>query len=322
MNVPHEAEKIARELDWNLLRTFMVIVQEGSITRAANRLLLQQPSVSQALKRLETRIGATLIDRAPSHFRVTTAGQALYEECAQIFGTISRAVQTAQTTEDELTGQVTIATLSRAESSHFDQILSSFHVQHQQVRFDIDVMSSKAVQKAVLEKSASLGLCLVHDPHPKLSYSVLYRAYFGFYCGPSHPLFGCKDLTLDDLRGHSSVSFRTDQLWDALRPVALLRAQHRLDDKVIGYTSHLGEALRMITAGLGFGPLPSHTADPYVAQGTLWRLPPYNNALEIDIHLVNNPNTRLNNAEAAFFNKISRWIHDTDLSQRTYAPQY
>ena len=42
-------EATARDLNWNLLRTFIVIAQEGSITRAANRLLLSQPSVSNSL---------------------------------------------------------------------------------------------------------------------------------------------------------------------------------------------------------------------------------------------------------------------------------
>src|ERR1700751_5810939 len=40
-------------LDWNLLRTFLVIMQERSVSRAAARLHLTQPAVSQALKRLE-----------------------------------------------------------------------------------------------------------------------------------------------------------------------------------------------------------------------------------------------------------------------------
>lgn len=61
-----ELEKLIRELDWNLLRTFMYIVQEGSITRAAQRLMLRQPSVSQALQRLEARLGTQLIDRSPA----------------------------------------------------------------------------------------------------------------------------------------------------------------------------------------------------------------------------------------------------------------
>ena len=42
-------ERFAHNLDWNLLRTFVVLVEEGSITAAANRLLLQQPAVASVI---------------------------------------------------------------------------------------------------------------------------------------------------------------------------------------------------------------------------------------------------------------------------------
>ena len=312
-----EQDKLIRELDWNLLRSFMVIVQEGSITLAAKRLMRRQPSVSQALKRLETRLGTPLIDRSPSRFRVTPAGQVLYQECLDMFGSLARAIQSTQGTEDIVTGTVKLALLSRIENEFFDTILSDFHRQFPEVSFDIEVMSSQAVRQKVLEKSASLGVCLVHDAHPNLQHEVLYQSYFGFYCGPSHPLFGQRDLTLDDLRDHSSVSFRTDQLWDALRPVALLRAQHKLDNKVIGYTSDLGEAQRMIGAGLGFGPLPTHVAERSVRRGKLWRLPPYENTLAIDIHLVHHKNARLNRAERAMLDMFQRRMASVPLAARS-----
>lgn len=54
---PIQAERLARELDWNLLRTFIVLAQSGSVTRAADKLRLKQPTVSSALKRLEDRLG-------------------------------------------------------------------------------------------------------------------------------------------------------------------------------------------------------------------------------------------------------------------------
>lgn len=314
----NELEKLIRELDWNLLRTFMFVVQEGSITMAAKRLMRQQPSVSQALQRLETRLGTQLIDRGPSHFRITPAGQTLYHECLDIFGNLVRTIQSTQGTEDVVTGKVKLALLSRVESGFFDQVLSDFHRENPRVGFDIEVMSSKEVQQAVLEKSASLGVCLLHDPHPNLNHEILYRSYFGFFCGPGHPLFGQADLTLDDMREHSSVSFRTDQLWDALRPVALLRAQHKLDNKVIGYTSDLGEAQRMIGAGLGFGPLPVHVAERFVRRGKLWRLPPYENSLVIDIHLVHHRNARLNRAELAILEMFRSRIEAVPLSDRSY----
>ncbi|WP_299849564.1 LysR family transcriptional regulator [uncultured Roseovarius sp.] len=313
-----EQEKLIRELDWNLLRTFMFVVQEGSITLAAKRLMRRQPSVSQALKRLETRLGTQLIDRSPSHFRITPAGQTLYHECLDIFGNLVRTIQSTQGTEDVVTGKVKLALLSRIESEFFDKVLSDFHHQNPEVGFDIEVMSSKAVQQAVLEKTASLGVCLIHDAHPNLRHEVLYRSYFGFYCGPGHPLFGKSDLKIDDLRDHSSISFRTDQLWDALRPVALLRAQHKLDNRVIGYTSDLGEAQRMIGAGLGFGPLPVHVAERFVKRGKLWRLPPYENTLAIDIHLVHHKSARLNRAELAILEMFRSRLNSVPLAQRSY----
>jgi DNA-binding transcriptional LysR family regulator len=50
-------------LDWNLLRTFLVIAREQSVSRAATRLHLSQPAVSQALRRLEEQLGRRLVDR-------------------------------------------------------------------------------------------------------------------------------------------------------------------------------------------------------------------------------------------------------------------
>ncbi|WP_298864307.1 LysR family transcriptional regulator [uncultured Sulfitobacter sp.] len=315
---PHKQEKLIRELDLNLLRTFMFIAQEGSITLAAKRLMRRQPSVSQALQRLEAQLGIALIDRSPSHFRITPAGQILYHECQELFGNLVRTIENSQGTKDVVTGKVKLALLSGVVSDFFDGVLADFHRENRQVSFDLEVMSSTKVQQAVLDKSVGLGVCIMHDPHPNLQYDLLYRSYFGFFCGAGHPLFGQHNLTLEDMRDHSSVSFRTDQLWDALRPVALLRAQHKLDNKVIGYTSNLTEAQRMITAGLGFGPLPVHVAAHLVAQGRLWRLPPYGNEMIVDVHLVHHKSARMNRAELALLEMFQHRIAALPLAQRTY----
>ena len=50
MNRISPAERLARDLDWNLLRVFLALAEAGSVTAAASRLSLKQPSVSSALK--------------------------------------------------------------------------------------------------------------------------------------------------------------------------------------------------------------------------------------------------------------------------------
>ena len=86
------------------------------------------------------------------------------------------------------------------------------------------------------------------------------------------------------------------------------------------YTSDLGEAQRMIGAGLGFGPLPTHVAERSVRHGKLWRLPPYENTLAIDIHLVHHKNARLNRAERALIDMFQNRMASVPLAQRSDNP--
>lgn len=311
-------ERLAHELDWNLLRTFMIVVQEGSVTGAARRLYLRQPTVSSALKRLETRLGRRLIERGPALFRVTPAGEVLFRECVEIYGNVARVAVLTRETKDEVTGRVRISMASHVVSPIFDEVLAGFHAAHPRATYEVEVATSAEVTRAVLEKSTSFGVCLVHKRLPHLHYKVMYREHFGFFCGPLHPLFGRSGLSLEDLRGHASVSFKTDQLSDALRPVALLRAQHDLDDRVVGHSSHLEEVRRMIIAGLGIGPLPTHVVARDVRDGLLWRLPPYQAPPAIDIYLVWNPKVHLNRAEAGLLNSLRQAIDAKSLRDRTY----
>ncbi len=311
-------DRLVWDLDWNLLRTFSVIVEEKSITRAAERLTLKQPSVSNALKRLETRIGRRLIERDANRFELTDVGRLLYEESVDVFGTISRLQVLVRDVREEVTGHVVICVASHVVSPLFDRALAEFHREHPRATLTISVLPSVEVAKLVRERRASFGICLVSQRDAALEYAVVYREFFGFFCGPSHRLYGLSGLTLADLEGETSVSFQTDHISDALRPVALLRGEAKLEANVIGISSSLEEVRRMIVAGLGIGPLPLHVARRDVEDRLLWRLPPYENPPAIDIFLLTNPKKVLNRAEKALLALLNGLVSSTPLQDRTY----
>lgn len=315
---PPDGEKLARNLDWNLLRSFIAIVEEGGISAAANRLLLKQPTVSNALKRLEGHLGRRLVDRGPGRFQVTAAGELLYREALEIHGTVARLAVGLRELRDEIQGQVTIALASHVVFPAFDETLTAFSERHPRASYSVEVSTSAEVVRRVLEKRATLGLCLVHRQHPKLNYEWMFREHFGFFCGPRHRFFGRSDLALHDLEGEPSVSFSTDALQDALRPVAILRTQIRMDDTIRGTSSNLEEVRRMITAGIGIGPLPIHVMARDVQAGLLWQLPPYDTPPAIDIYLVWNPVTRMNRAEAAFLELLRERVAALPAAQRKF----
>jgi len=311
-------EELAWNLDWNLLRTFTVIVQEQSISGAAVRLGLKQPTVSNALKRLEESIGADLIDRGPRTFEMTAQGNALYTECLSIFGSVNRLTSALEQADSTITGTVLLAMATHVICPLLDEALAQFHQRHPAACLSIDIMSSKDVVQSVLEKRAALGICLVRDPLPELDYRLLYTEHFGFFCGPPHPLFGRKGLTLEDLGDQHCVSFHTDQWNDVLQPIAQLRNQARFDLNAAGVSSNLEEVRRMVIAGLGIGALPIHVMERDVRDGLLFRLPPYEDPPPISIWVVRHPEASLSRAEQKFISILETKIEQTPIEDRTY----
>lgn len=317
---PHYApERIARELDWNLLRTFVVLAESHSVTDAANQLRLKQPSVSTALKRLEDRVGRKLINRSPGHYDLTEAGRLLYREAVEINGSVLRLSTLMREMTDDVRGHVHITMASHVVSPLINQALTGFHRDHPLATLKIEVLSSSKAIAEVAAKRASFAICLVGDHHPNLEYRRVFREYFGLFCGPPHPLFGRGDLTTADLEGHSSVSFETDRLQDVLKPITVMRAQAALGQKITGVSSHLEEVRRMIVSGLGVGPLPIHVAARDVRDGQLWQVPPFEDLPPIDVYLVWSEGATKNRAEQILLDRLIAAIDETPIEDRSYS---
>lgn len=295
-----EFERFARNLDWNLLRTFMVIVQEGSLTKAANRLFLQQPSISAALKRLEESIGHSLIDRQPGHFQVTPAGRKLYAESLNIFQMVSCLRQSITDAPVETTGHIRIATVSQVMNTVFDAILADFFKLHPKVTLSIEVLTTTDVIRSLEQNLATVGLCdgvISAGLHKRL----LKLEKYAIYCGKSHRFFGEKKLQLNDLRGEPYITFKADILGgEHMTAVTAIRAQASIGQYVRGTSAYDEEVCRMIIGNVGIGALQQEFAAPYVSKGLLWQLPPYQELPETSLYFVSNPMARLNDAEHAF----------------------
>ena len=75
-----------RTLDLNLLRVFDIVMTERNLTRAAERLSISQPAVSNALKRLKESVGEDLLTRTPSGVKPTPRAEALWPEVRRALG--------------------------------------------------------------------------------------------------------------------------------------------------------------------------------------------------------------------------------------------
>jgi len=83
-------------MDLRRLHQFSVVADQGSLHRAARRLGLRQPALSQAIRTLETELQVRLFERSPTGTRLTRAGDAFLGEVRGILAAVDRAVHVAQ----------------------------------------------------------------------------------------------------------------------------------------------------------------------------------------------------------------------------------
>lgn len=314
---PYE-QRFPWNLDWNLLRTFMIVVDQKGLTRAADFLGVTQPTISSALKRLEATVGVSLIDRRPGNFAVTDSGQVLYSECNALFGAVSQIPGLINKAQRHVSGHINIVMTSHVVSEHLDRVLYRFNAEHPDVTYSLSVAESSEVLNRVRQNRATFGICLMRDPDPALDATPLYRERFALYCGPRHRLFGKTQIKLNELQGEDSVSFQTEVESGPLFQLGQLRERALLNPAIKGISANLPEVRRMIVAGIGVGALPVHVATRDVDAGLLWPLPPYSGLPAVDIFFVTNPRRSLNPAEAVLVAAIADLIETTPITERTY----
>lgn len=305
-------------LNWNLLHTFTVIAEQQSVSRAAAILGRGQPAVSAALQKLEEQLGCRLAQRGPTSFALTDAGRVVYREACEVAGSIDRLTTLVADVSGELTGTVHLAMASHMTSPLIDQTFAEFHRRHPKITFNTTVMPSPEIMTAMSNRLIHFGIGPVYRQRQEFGYFHIFKEHCGFYCGPAHRLFGKTGLTLRDLYNERAVTYWTVVVSNALQTIGDMQLEAQFADPMVGVSNHMEEVRRMIIAGLGIGAIPIHIAERDVREGLLWRLPPYEPTMPVDVYLISNSRVRPSRAEQAFVDVLTEIVSATPIERRTY----
>ena len=93
------------------LRTFLAVAEEGSFTRAGQRLHIAQPAVSVHVRQLEDELGVMLVDRSHRLIELTQAGALLHSEARGILRRLERAIGDVRRVGDGRAGRLSVGFL-------------------------------------------------------------------------------------------------------------------------------------------------------------------------------------------------------------------
>lgn len=141
------------------LRYFMVVAEERHITRAAARLGLQQPPLSQQIQALESELGTKLFTRGPRGVELTPAGEGFLEEARAVLSGVERAVVRARAASMGQRGRISIG-LTTSASLHpgVTRALRAYADSHAAVSLDLHANSAAGLTEALLREEVQVAV--------------------------------------------------------------------------------------------------------------------------------------------------------------------
>lgn len=141
----------------DLLRAFVAVVECGGFSQAGERLLRGQSAVSLQIKRLEQRLGTRLLNRGPRHLSLTGEGEVILDYARRILRLNDELVARVQ--EPELSGLVRIGAPEDFATSHLPNVLARFAETHPRV--SIEVTCELTLEVLERFRAGGLDLALV-----------------------------------------------------------------------------------------------------------------------------------------------------------------
>jgi DNA-binding transcriptional LysR family regulator len=152
-------------MDLRHLRYFVAVAEEGNITRAAERLGLQQPPLSQLIRALERELDVQLFRRKPRGVDVTDAGRTLLDDARRILGDVETALARVQRTARGEQGRINIGFTSSAPFHPFvPGVLRTFRETHPLVSMVLEESGTGDLVTAL--RAERLDAAFIRSPIP------------------------------------------------------------------------------------------------------------------------------------------------------------
>lgn len=143
-----------------LLRSFLIVAQELSFRRAADRLALDQSALSRRIQKLEGELGYALFERSTREVTLTAAGVSLYRGISQNLDDCMRTINEARRVAEGLTGRVRIGYMAFAATELMPEAVARFKTQHPDVLVEMRYIRTQAQKIAIANDEIDIGLLI------------------------------------------------------------------------------------------------------------------------------------------------------------------
>lgn len=196
----------------NQLRYFQAVCQYKSITKAAEKLMVSQPSVSVSVKELEEELKVSLLIRENNKILITKSGEIFYHMLTEMFDTLDTTISYLRQQEKAKPPRIIRLGVPPVTGvCVFSRLLAAMQREDPSVLVDVTEDSYVKLQKMVINELLDYTLCLGDgERFPELIYRPVVSLELCFCVNKKHPLARQEHLTFSDIQEMDIVSLGQD----------------------------------------------------------------------------------------------------------------
>jgi DNA-binding transcriptional LysR family regulator len=254
------------------LACFVAVVEEGSFTRAARRIGITQPSLSEHIRALEEDIDGAVLERLPRSVALTPAGRTLLPEARAAVRAVERGRRAARATLALEAGELEIATVLSMAVGLLPRYIRLWHERYPEVGIRLQEFRHRSLLEEAVEQGVAdfaigpLPLRTWDGPLERVSWEE-----FVVVAPPGDPLASRQTIKLEELADRQWVLYHPDHGLAGILDEVCRRAGFVPRGTV--RTSQAEGAARIASSGIGFALVPDNIVLPGI-EGSVLRLSP------------------------------------------------
>ncbi|MFC9360431.1 LysR family transcriptional regulator [Rhodococcus sp. NPDC057014] len=191
------------------MKYFVTVVDEGSFTRAAERLSIAQSPVSHQIRKLERELGVTLLERTTRSIALTEAGRVFYDRCVSLLAASEDAVESARKAARGEIGALSLGFIGSSTYDLMPNLVRAYRERNPHVELTLrSEMLSPAQVDALLDGTLSVGLLRPPVKVPDIVVELVRNEPLMAVLPVQHPLATNTAIDLDDLAGESFIGYQ------------------------------------------------------------------------------------------------------------------
>jgi len=300
------------------LRYLVAVAEEGSFSRAAAKVRVAQPSLSQQIRKLEAEVGQPLFDRLPRSVVLTEAGRCLIDYARQILASIGDARRCVDEFKNEVAGRLAVGAIPTIAPYVLPELVGKFQKHYPEVTLEIVEDVTDGIARRVEAGELDVALASTCQQAPTLRRESLGSEPLLALVPKGHPLAKKTLVAMDDLKSQRFLLLH--EMHCLSQQVNHLLAARRLRPEIALAGSQLGTIANMVAAAIGVSIVPQMMVKHQATPGCV-SLPFAPPVPERELNLLYNPLRFQNKAAAAFRREAAAAFSSHDSSIAPNAKQ-